>query len=101
MPGQFFQRYRDQLLTFNDDIQVTAAVVLGAVLGAVTVTGKSLKEQQIVMLGAGGSGNRGRRCLRTGMIQEALRASSSLSLRWIIPVRRPSATPIPAHLPRA
>src|SRR2546426_8199125 len=50
------QRYRDQLLTFNDDIQVTAAVVLGAVLGAVAVTGKSLKEQQIVMLGAGGSG---------------------------------------------
>ena len=52
------QRYRDQLLTFNDDIQVTAAVVLGAVLGAVKVTGKSLKEQQIVMLGAGWDRNR-------------------------------------------
>ncbi len=50
------QRYRDQLLTFNDDIQVTAAVVLGAILGAVKVTGKSLKEQQIVMLGAGSTG---------------------------------------------
>src|ERR1700739_2090191 len=47
------QRYRDQLLTFNDDIQVTAAVVLGAVLGAVNVTGENLNEQQIVMLGAG------------------------------------------------
>ena len=46
------QRYRDQLLTFNDDIQITAAIVLGAVLGAVKVTGRSLKEQQIVMLGA-------------------------------------------------
>ncbi len=44
-------RYRDQLLTFNDDIQGTSAVALGAILGAVKVTGKSLKEQQIVMLG--------------------------------------------------
>src|SRR3984957_2813346 len=47
------QRYRDQLLTFNDDIQVTAAVVLGAVLGAVNVTRMRLRDQQIVFLGAG------------------------------------------------
>ena len=50
------QRYRDELLTFNDDIQGTAAVALGAVLGAVNVTGKNLKEQQIVMFGAGSAG---------------------------------------------
>ena len=49
-------RYRDQLLTFNDDIQGTSAVALGAILGAVKVTGKNLKEQQIVMLGAGSAG---------------------------------------------
>ena len=30
-------RYRDQTLTFNDDIQGTAAVVLGAIVGAVKV----------------------------------------------------------------
>jgi malate dehydrogenase (oxaloacetate-decarboxylating) len=49
-------RYRDQLLTFNDDIQGTAAVALGAVLGAVAVAGTALKDQQIVMLGAGSAG---------------------------------------------
>src|SRR5467141_67485 len=47
------QRYRHQLLTFNDDIQGTAATALGAVVGAVAVTKRRLKEQQIVMLGAG------------------------------------------------
>ena len=31
---------RDQLLTYNDDIQGTAGVALGAILGAVGVTGK-------------------------------------------------------------
>src|SRR5580693_584037 len=66
------QRYRDQLLTFNDDIQVTAAVVLGAVLGAVKVTGKSLKEQQIVMLGAGGSGIGVADGLRAAIVSEGL-----------------------------
>src|SRR6266480_6905841 len=47
------ERYRDELLTFNDDIQGTAAVALGAILGAVKVAGTPLKEQQIVMVGAG------------------------------------------------
>src|SRR5712675_3112314 len=65
-------RYRDELLTFNDDIQVTAAVALGAVIGAVKVAGKSLKEQQIVMLGAGGSGIGVADGLRMGMISEGL-----------------------------
>jgi malate dehydrogenase (oxaloacetate-decarboxylating) len=34
------ERYRDQLVTFNDDIQGTAAVALGAILSAVDITGK-------------------------------------------------------------
>src|SRR5271154_5400050 len=47
------ERYRDDLLTFNADIQGTAAVALGAVLGAIGVTGKRLRDQHIVFLGAG------------------------------------------------
>jgi len=78
------QRYRNQLLTFNDDIQVTAAVVLGAVLGAVKVTGKSLKEQQIVMLGAGGSGIGVADGLRMGMISEGLSEEEARSRFWIV-----------------
>src|ERR1700733_9403440 len=50
------ERYRDRLLTFNDDIQGTAAVALGAILSAVKVVRSSLKDQQIVMLGAGSAG---------------------------------------------
>jgi malate dehydrogenase (oxaloacetate-decarboxylating) len=78
------QRYRDQLLTFNDDIQVTAAVVLGAVLGAVKVTGKSLTEQQIVMLGAGGSGIGVADGLRMGMISEGLSEEEARSRFWVV-----------------
>ena len=41
-------RYRDQLLTFNDDIQGTAAVVFGALLAAIKASGGSLQNQRIV-----------------------------------------------------
>jgi malate dehydrogenase (oxaloacetate-decarboxylating) len=50
------QRYRDQLCTFNDDIQGTAAVATGTLLSAVTVTGIPLSEQRVVFLGFGGAG---------------------------------------------
>ena len=78
------QRYRDQLLTFNDDIQVTAAVVLGAILGAVKVTGKNLKEQQIVMLGAGSTGIGVSDGLRAAMISEGLSEEEARSRFWLV-----------------
>ena len=50
------ERYRDQLLTFNDDIQGTAAVVLAALSAAATATGSRLREQTVAMVGAGSAG---------------------------------------------
>jgi malate dehydrogenase (oxaloacetate-decarboxylating) len=78
------QRYRDQLLTFNDDIQVTSAVVLGAILGAVNVTGKSLKDQQIVMLGAGSTGIGVADGLREAMKEEGLSEREARSRFFVI-----------------
>ena len=77
-------RYRDQLLTFNDDIQGTSAVALGAVLSAVKVTGKSLKEQQIVMLGAGSAGIGVADGLREAMKGEGLSEEEAASRFWVI-----------------
>ena len=78
------QRYRDQLLTFNDDIQGTSAVALGATLGAVKVTGKSLKEQQIVMLGAGSAGIGVADGLREAIKGEGLSEAEARSRFWVI-----------------
>ena len=49
-------RYQDQLLTFNDDIQGTAAVVVAALSAAAVATGSRPRDQRIVMLGAGSAG---------------------------------------------
>jgi len=50
------ERYADQLLTFNDDIQGTAAVVVAALSAAAAATGSRPREQKVVMLGAGSAG---------------------------------------------
>ena len=78
------QRYRDELLTFNDDIQGTSAVALGAVLGAVKVTGKSLKDQHIVMLGAGSAGIGVADGLRAAMKGEGLSEEEARSHFWVV-----------------
>jgi malate dehydrogenase (oxaloacetate-decarboxylating) len=50
------QKYRDQLCTYNDDIQGTAAVAAGTLLAACKLMNKSLKEHVIAFLGAGSAG---------------------------------------------
>jgi malate dehydrogenase (oxaloacetate-decarboxylating) len=49
-------RYREQLLSFNDDIQGTGAVNLAAVLAAVRATGIELTQHRFVVFGAGSAG---------------------------------------------
>jgi malate dehydrogenase (oxaloacetate-decarboxylating) len=50
------ERYRDRLLTFNDDIQGTAAVAMAALTAGCRIGGIPLREQRVVMLGAGSAG---------------------------------------------
>jgi malate dehydrogenase (oxaloacetate-decarboxylating) len=53
---RLLDRYRDQLCTFNDDIQGTAAIAAATLLSAINVTGIPLEQQRIVVLGFGTAG---------------------------------------------
>ena len=48
--------YREEICTFNDDIQGTAAVVLAAILAGVDVTGLELDDHRVCVFGAGSAG---------------------------------------------
>ncbi|MEM7441813.1 MAG: NAD-dependent malic enzyme [Pseudomonadota bacterium] len=49
-------KYRDQLCTFNDDIQGTAAVAVGTLLAGAKVTGIPMRDHRVAFLGAGSAG---------------------------------------------
>ena len=77
-------RYRDQLLTFNDDIQGTAAVVFGALTGAIKASGRNLKDQQIVFYGAGAAAIGVADYLRMGLVDSGLSEEEARSRFWIV-----------------
>jgi malate dehydrogenase (oxaloacetate-decarboxylating) len=54
--ARFLARYRDQLCTFNDDIQGTASVATATLISAINVTGIPLEQQKIAVVGFGTAG---------------------------------------------
>jgi malate dehydrogenase (oxaloacetate-decarboxylating) len=80
-------RYRDRLLTFNDDIQGTAAVALGALQGATSVAGTRLRDQQVVMLGAGSAGIGVMEMIRQEMVDEGAAPDEARARCWVVDVR--------------
>jgi malate dehydrogenase (oxaloacetate-decarboxylating) len=77
-------RYRDQLLTFNDDIQGTAAVAVGAILSAIRVSNRQLRDQHTVMLGAGSAGIGVADFLREALVADGLSEAEARSRFWLV-----------------
>jgi malate dehydrogenase (oxaloacetate-decarboxylating) len=77
-------RYQNELLTFNDDVQGTAAVVLGAAVGASKVAQKNMKDHKIVFVGAGSAAIGVADYLRFAMIEEGLSDKEARSRFWIV-----------------
>ncbi|SPE25793.1 NAD-dependent malic enzyme [Candidatus Sulfotelmatomonas gaucii] len=70
--ARLLAHYRDQLCTFNDDIQGTAAVTTATLLAAVSATGIPLRDQTIAMFGTGSAGIGIINLLITAMREEGL-----------------------------
>ena len=78
------ERYRDQLCTFNDDIQGTASVTLGTLIAAVKAAGEKVSDQSIVMFGAGSAGCGIAEELVTAMVEEGLSGADARSRMYMV-----------------
>jgi malate dehydrogenase (oxaloacetate-decarboxylating) len=81
---RLLERYRDTMLTFNDDIQGTGAVNLAAVLAAVRATGIALPDHRIVIFGAGTAGVGIADQLTAALVASGLPARQALARIWAL-----------------
>jgi malate dehydrogenase (oxaloacetate-decarboxylating) len=70
-------KYADEYCTFNDDMQGTASVVLAATLAALRVSGTRMRDQRVVIHGAGTAGLGIADVMRDVMIREGLPAAEA------------------------
>jgi malate dehydrogenase (oxaloacetate-decarboxylating) len=82
--NRLLSKYRDQLCTFNDDIQGTAAIAVGTLLSAINVTGIPLTEQRITVFGAGSAGSGIAALLARAMIDAGLSEAEAHSRFYLV-----------------
>jgi len=79
---RILRRYRNSICTFNDDMQGTGAVVLAAVLASSQASGVPLREQRVVVFGAGTAGIGIAAQIRNAMAQDGLPENVATQRIW-------------------
>jgi malate dehydrogenase (oxaloacetate-decarboxylating) len=81
---RILQRYADQVCTFNDDMQGTAAVVLAAAFAAARATGTRMADQRVVIHGAGTAGMGIADVFRDVMVADGLAQEEATRRFWCL-----------------
>jgi malate dehydrogenase (oxaloacetate-decarboxylating) len=81
---RILERYANQVCTFNDDIQGTAAVVLAGAVAAVKASGTRLRDQRVVIHGAGTAGIGIADVMRDQMVREGLSHTDATRRFWAL-----------------
>ncbi len=81
---RLLERYRDERLTFNDDIQGTGAVNLAAVMAATRATGIPLAGHRIVIFGMGTAGAGIADQLTKAMVAEGMPEAEARRRFWAV-----------------
>jgi malate dehydrogenase (oxaloacetate-decarboxylating) len=81
---RILEKYRQQICTFNDDVQGTGAITLAALFSAMQVTGQRLREQRVVIFGAGTAGIGNADQIRAAMMLEGLSKEEATRRFWCV-----------------
>jgi malate dehydrogenase (oxaloacetate-decarboxylating) len=81
---RILQRYRDQICTFNEDVQGTGAITLAAAISAVRACGTPLRNQRVVIFGAGTAGVGIADQIREAMVREGLSQEDAARRFWCV-----------------
>jgi malate dehydrogenase (oxaloacetate-decarboxylating) len=81
---RILNKYADQVCTFNDDMQGTAAVVLAAIFSGLTVTGSRMRDQRVVIHGSGTAGLGIADMMVDVMVREGLRRDEATRRFWAL-----------------
>jgi malate dehydrogenase (oxaloacetate-decarboxylating) len=76
--------YADQVCTFNDDMQGTAAVVMAAAFAAVNAAGSRMRDQRVVIHGAGTAGLGIADLMRDEMVRQGLSWEEATRRFWAL-----------------
>lgn len=82
--SRLLEKYRDRLCTFNDDVQGTASIAVGALMAAINVTGVPLTEQRVAILGGGSAGIGIADLIKNTMVQQGLSEEEARSRFYIV-----------------
>ncbi len=81
---RLLRKYRNEVCTFNDDIQGTAAVCLSCIYSALRLTGGKLKDQRILFLGAGEAGMGAGHLIVSALVNEGLSEEEARLRCWFV-----------------
>jgi malate dehydrogenase (oxaloacetate-decarboxylating) len=81
---RILEKYRHEVCTFSDDIQGTGAVALAAAISAVRVCGSPLRNQRIVIFGAGTAGIGVADQISNAMVREGLSRDEAARRFWCV-----------------
>lgn len=76
--------YKDRVLSFNDDIQGTAAVALAGVYASSRITGRSFSDSKVMFLGAGSAATGIADLMVAAFIDEGLSPEEARKRLWFV-----------------
>ena len=81
---RILERYRNEVCTFNDDMQGTGAITLAALISAERVCGTPMRNQRAVIFGAGTAGIGIADQIRDALIRDGLSRNDAVARVWCV-----------------